>query len=181
MRESFHSISTTKPYRTCNNPGRYAGLVTAEQEGSAVAEWISVWWGLGGTPTSDSLENASTACAIQSPTCNNPGRYAGLVTAEQEGSLWLNGLVFGGVLGGPQQALMRGIFAQMQTLQEHVYYKTLQDDMPDLLAELLKLEGALQRYNPRILEKPSSPDRYHFVLTECVCLHSGLSLYGRPL
>ena len=88
-------------------------------------------------------------------------RFAGLVTADQEGSLWLNGLVFGGVLGGPQQALMRGIFAEMQTLQEHVYYQAVQDDTPDILAELLRLEGALQRYNPRILEKPSSPDRYH--------------------
>lgn len=80
------------------------------------------------------------------------------MTAHQDWSLWLNGLIFGGSLGGAQQALMRGIFAEMQTLQEHVYYKNLQDDMPDLLAELLKLEGALQRYNPRILEKPS-PDR----------------------
>ncbi|DBA75355.1 TPA: hypothetical protein ACH3X1_010624 [Trebouxia sp. C0004] len=90
-------------------------------------------------------------------------RYAhskGLVTADQEGSLWLNGLVFGDVLGGPQQALMRGIFAEMQTLQEHVYYQAIQDDTPDILAELLRLEGALQRYNPRILEKPSSPDRH---------------------
>ncbi|KAL0021594.1 hypothetical protein WJX79_001497 [Trebouxia sp. C0005] len=86
-------------------------------------------------------------------------RSKGLVTADQEGSLWLNGLVFGGVLGGPQQALMRGIFAEMQTLQEHVYYQAIQDDTPDILAELLRLEGALQRYNPRILEKPSSPDR----------------------
>ena len=83
------------------------------------------------------------------------------MTPDQVGSLWLNGVVFGGVLGGPQQALMRGIFAQMQTLQEHVYYQSIQDDTPDILAELLRLEGALQRYNPRILEQPSSPDRYN--------------------
>lgn len=95
--------------------------------------------------------------------------FAGLVTADQEGSLWLNGLVFGGVLGGPQQALMRGIFAEMQTLQEHVYYQAIQDDTPDILAELLRLEGALQRYNPRILEKPSSPDRYHHYTLEQPC------------
>jgi len=81
------------------------------------------------------------------------------VTSDQEGSLWLNGLVFAGVLAGPQQALMRGVFAEMQTLQEHVYYKSIQDDTPDILAELLRLEGALQRYNPRILEQPSSTDR----------------------
>lgn len=56
---------------------------------------------------------------------------------------------------------MRGIFAQMQTLQEHVYYQSIQDDTPDILAELLRLEGALQRYNPRILEQPSSSDRYN--------------------
>jgi len=91
------------------------------------------------------------------------------VTADQEGSLWLNGLVFGGVLGGPQQALMRGIFAEMQTLQEHVYYQAIQDDTPDILAELLRLEGALQRYNPRILEKPSSPDRYNHCTLEQPC------------
>lgn len=95
--------------------------------------------------------------------------FAGLVTPDQEGSLWLNGLVFGGVLGGPQQALMRGIFAEMQTLQEHVYYQAIQDDTPDILAELLRLEGALQRYNPRILEKPSSPDRYHDCTLEQPC------------
>ncbi len=95
--------------------------------------------------------------------------FAGLVTADQEGSLWLNGLVFGGVLGGPQQALMRGIFAEMQTLQEHVYYQAIQDDTPDILAELLRLEGALQRYNPRILEKPSSPDRYHHCTLKQPC------------
>lgn len=85
---------------------------------------------------------------------------AGLMTADEEGSLWLNGLVLGSVLGAPQQALMRGIFGEMQTLQEHVYYKSLRDDTPDILAELLRLEGALQRYNPRILEQPSSPDRF---------------------
>ena len=95
----------------------------------------------------------------------------------------MNGVVFGGVLGGPQQALMRGIFAEMQTLQEHVYYKNLQDDMPDLLAELLKREGALQRYNPRILEKLSS-DRYKLfcdkiqadqICNVCQQLHKELS------
>ena len=109
--------------------------------------------------------------------------FAGLVTADHEGSLWLNGLVFGGVLGGPQQALMRGIFAEMQTLQEHVYYQAIQDDTPDILAELLRLEGALQRYNPRILEKPSSPDRYyHCTLKQpCLVMMCLLSLYAGAL
>jgi len=108
--------------------------------------------------------------------------FAGLVTPDQEGSLWLNGLVFGGVQGGPQQALMRGIFAEMQTLQEHVYYQAIQDDTPDILAELLRLEGALQRYNPRILEKPSSPDRYHHCTLEQPCpLMCLLSLYAGAL
>lgn len=41
-----------------------------------------------------------------------------------------------------------------------MYFQNIRDDMKDILAELLQLEGALPRYNPRILEKPSSPDRY---------------------
>ena len=45
-------------------------------------------------------------------------------------------------------------------VQEHVYYQSIQDDTPDVLAELLKLEGAVQRYNPRLLAKPSPTDRY---------------------
>ena len=44
-------------------------------------------------------------------------------------------------------------------LQEHVYYKAIQDDTPDILAELLKLEGAIQRYNPRLLAPASSAER----------------------
>ena len=43
--------------------------------------------------------------------------WTGLISSEGEGSLWMNGLVYGGVLAGPQQALMRGIFSEMRTLQ----------------------------------------------------------------
>ena len=43
---------------------------------------------------------------------------AGLVAkGSQEGSLWLNGLVFGGIPGGPQPALMRGVSEEMRVLQ----------------------------------------------------------------
>ena len=45
-------------------------------------------------------------------------------------------------------------------MQEHVYYKSIQDDTPDVLAELLRLEGAVKRYNPRLLAHASSTDRY---------------------
>ncbi|KAL3134029.1 hypothetical protein ABBQ32_008463 [Trebouxia sp. C0010 RCD-2024] len=83
----------------------------------------------------------------------------GLVTPEEEGSLWLNGLMFGGVLAGPQQALMRGIYPEMQTLQEHVYFRTIEDDTADVLAQLLQLEGAVQHYNPRLLAQSSSMER----------------------
>lgn len=47
----------------------------------------------------------------------------------------------------------------LYALQEHVYYKAIQDGTPDILAELLQLEGALQRYNPRLIEQPSSAER----------------------
>ena len=73
--------------------------------------------------------------------------------------MWLNGLVLGGVGGVPQQALMQGVYAEQYTLQQHVYYHTIRDSTPDILAELLRLEGALQRYNPRVLEQPSSSAR----------------------
>ena len=42
----------------------------------------------------------------------------GLMTRQsQEGSLWLNGLVLGGIPGGPQPALMRGVSEEMRVLQ----------------------------------------------------------------
>ena len=49
---------------------------------------------------------------------------------------------------------------RLKVLQEHVYFRNLADETPDILAELLQLEGALPRYNPRILEQPSALDRY---------------------
>lgn len=51
-------------------------------------------------------------------------------------------------------------FMYKPVLQEHVYFRNIADETPDVLAELLRLEGALPRYNPRILEQPSSDDRY---------------------
>lgn len=54
-------------------------------------------------------------CEMQS---SRQGLHAGLVEKNsQEGALWLNGLVFGGIPGGPQTALMRGVSEEMRTLQ----------------------------------------------------------------
>ena len=78
---------------------------------------------------------------------------AGLLTSEEDGSLWLNGLVFGGVLAGPQQAIMRGIFSEMQTLQVCFGSCTDMNGTPSFLP------------TPSPLPNPPRPFPAHFIAT----------------